>query len=287
MFGAMLGPQDISFDSMARHHQAVGDIVRAQPGRAGRRCVRSGHRAAEPGIRVRPHEAARPSAPSRWTRSSRTCAPKWPPSRASSRSCRTRRPSPSAARTRHQRLPAHAAERQPERDLHLGAAADGQDAAAARLRGRQHRHADLQPAGDGGYRPRPRAVARRHAAAGAGRAVQRLQPARGVGDLRARQPVLGDPRSAARNTSARPMRCRSCTCARRSGSLVPLDSRGAHAAGRPVRCSINHFGQLPAVTISFNLRPGLLAGPGGAGRWTTPSATCACRPPSAPASRAR
>ena len=31
MFGAMLGPQDISFDSMARHTQAVGDIVLAQP----------------------------------------------------------------------------------------------------------------------------------------------------------------------------------------------------------------------------------------------------------------
>ena len=31
MFGAMLGPQDISFDSMARHTKAVGDIVPAQP----------------------------------------------------------------------------------------------------------------------------------------------------------------------------------------------------------------------------------------------------------------
>ena len=31
MFAAMLGPQDISFDSMARHTKAIGDIVLAQP----------------------------------------------------------------------------------------------------------------------------------------------------------------------------------------------------------------------------------------------------------------
>src|SRR6185436_7998445 len=31
MFAATLGPQDISFDSMARHTKAVGDIISAHP----------------------------------------------------------------------------------------------------------------------------------------------------------------------------------------------------------------------------------------------------------------
>ncbi|HEY1221189.1 MAG: efflux RND transporter permease subunit [Bryobacteraceae bacterium] len=31
-FGLTLGPQDISFDNMARHHRAISEIVRAQPG---------------------------------------------------------------------------------------------------------------------------------------------------------------------------------------------------------------------------------------------------------------
>jgi HAE1 family hydrophobic/amphiphilic exporter-1 len=44
-----------------------------------------------------------------------------------------------------ERLSAHAAERQPERDLHLGPATGGQDAAASGVCGRQHRHADLRP----------------------------------------------------------------------------------------------------------------------------------------------
>ena len=78
----------------------------------------------------------------------------------------------------------------------------------------------------------------------------------------------------------------SSTCARRTGrwfrSTPWCDMRRQTGP-----LSINHFGQLPAVTISFNLRPGYLAGPGRRSRWTTPSATCACRPPSAPASRAR
>ena len=86
--------------------------------------------------------------------------------------------------------------------------------AAARLRGRQQRHADLQPAVDGGYRPRPR---RSLWASRRSRCRTRCSAptaAPGVGDLRARQPVLGDPGSAARNTSARPMRFPSSICAR-------------------------------------------------------------------------
>ena len=42
MFGGTLGPQDISFDSMAKHNHAVGEIVRAHPDVAGRRRIRAG-----------------------------------------------------------------------------------------------------------------------------------------------------------------------------------------------------------------------------------------------------
>ena len=54
-------------------------------------------------------------------------------------------------------LPAHSAEREPERDLRLGAASSRPK--CAQLPGFvdvNQRHADLQPAVDGGYRPRPR-----------------------------------------------------------------------------------------------------------------------------------
>ena len=35
-----MGPQDISFESMARHHRAIAEVVRARTGRAGRGRVR-------------------------------------------------------------------------------------------------------------------------------------------------------------------------------------------------------------------------------------------------------
>ena len=44
-----------------------------------------------------------------------------------------------------------------------------------------------------------------------------------------------------------------------SGRLIPLDSV-AHIAQESGPQTINHFGQLPAVTISFNLQPGVPLG---------------------------
>ncbi len=72
---------------------------------------------------------------------------------------------------------------EPGRDLRVDAEAGGGDEASAGLCGRAIGHADFEPAGDGRYRSRPGAVAGHHAAADSGRAVQRVQPARGVGDL--------------------------------------------------------------------------------------------------------
>ena len=62
--------------------------------------------------------------------------------------------------------------------------------------------------------------------------------------------------------------------------------------GRPASCRtvgpllVNHQGQQPAVTISFNLAPGYLARPGGRRHHAISSAKSACRRPSPPASRA-
>ena len=53
--------------------------------------------------------------------------------------------------------------------------------------------------------------------------------------------------------------CRCSTCARRSGALVPLDSLVSRQAGiGPLQ--VNHTGQVPSVTLSFNLRPGAALG---------------------------
>ncbi len=90
----------------------------------------------------------------------------------------------------------------------------------------------------------------------------------------------------ARSISAARKRCRSCTFALRKGSLIPLDAVvGFTRTVGPL--TVNHFGQLPAVNVSFNLKPGFSLGDAAAERERRASGSCACRPPSAPISRAR
>ena len=61
--------------------------------------------------------------------------------------------------------------------------------------------------------------------------------------------------------SAQPGRAfRSCTSARRRRQLVPLDDVVQTVARTVGPLSVNHFGQLPAATISFNLQPGFSLG---------------------------
>ena len=50
-----------------------------------------------------------------------------------------------------------------------------------------------------------------------------------------------------------------CTCDRRSGKLIPLNTVATVTTGvGPL--SVNHTGQLPSVTMSFNLKPGYALG---------------------------
>ena len=45
------------------------------------------------------------------------------------------------------------------------------------------------------------------------------------------------------------------------GPVVPLDTL-AHATEVVGPQAVNHFGQLPSVTVSFGLAPGVFLGPG-------------------------
>ena len=91
------------------------------------------------------------------------------------------------------------------------------------------------------------------------RALQRLRLAPGLDHLHADQPVLGDPGARCRSTSAIPPRSRMLYVRSASGQARAA-RRGRHAdAGRSGPLTVNHLGQLPAVTLSFNLQPGRLA----------------------------
>ena len=92
------------------------------------------------------------------------------------------------------------------------------------------------------------------------RALQRLRLAPGLAHLRADQPVPGDPGGAAASTSAIRTRCRLLYVRSSTGKLVPLDAVAKLRDGRRSAARSTHLGQLPAVTISFNLQPGVSLG---------------------------
>ena len=136
-------------------------------------------------------------------------------------------------------------------------------------RGRQQRPADQEPAGQRRPGSRQDLRARPDGQPGGDGAVQRVRHAAGVADLRAEQPVPGDHAGRA----GVPERSGGAVDALRavvgSGQLIPLEHGGQGRRPTSGRSSVNHTGQLPSVTISFNLKPGVAlgdavdAGPGG------------------------
>ena len=132
--------------------------------------------------------------------------------------------------------------------------------AAARLPGLQDvntRSADHEPADHGRHRPRQGLRARRHRRPDRERARGGVRLEAGLDDLHAVEPVLGDPRGRSAVTSGtrtalqlplHPLEswARSCRSTR---------SRGSTPGVGPL--TVNHLGQLPAVTLSFNTRPGV------------------------------
>ena len=90
MFAITLAPQDASFDWMASHNQAAGEVVRAHPDVQDVGVFVVGGNNAFMFARMKPREEQRPTP---WTRSSSNCAPESPPCPVSSYSCRILRPS--------------------------------------------------------------------------------------------------------------------------------------------------------------------------------------------------
>ena len=71
------------------------------------------------------------------------------------------------------------------------------------------------------------------------------------------QPVPRDPRT---RPHTHGKRCNRFICLRRGGGQVPLTTHRHDHASRPSPLQINHLGQFPAATISFNLAPGASLG---------------------------
>ena len=124
---------------------------------------------------------------------------------------------------------------------------------------------------------------RRHRAADRRRPLQRLRLPPGLHHLYAQQPVPGDlelePQYQTDPSALSMLYIRSA-----NGQLVPLDTVATSHSGRgPL--TVNHLGQFPSVTISFNLKPGVPLGEA-VPQWKKWPAI-PCPQLSAPASRAR
>ena len=93
------------------------------------------------------------------------------------------------------------------------------------------------------------------------RALRRLRPAHRLDHLYAIEPVSRHPRSRSRSAATSRI-CRRSICRhlrRPTIGQVPL-SAIAHVEQRPAPLLINHFGQFPATSISFNVAPGYSLG---------------------------
>ena len=72
--------------------------------------------------------------------------------------------------------------------------------------------------------------------------------------------VPGHPRGGERAIRTRPRCSRSSTSAPPSGGLVPLDTLGERNDTGVGPLTVSHSGQLPSVTVSFDLSPGVSLG---------------------------
>ena len=160
----------------------------------------------------------------------------------------------------------HAVPVQPRSRRRRGAAATGRrgwSSACGRCRSSATSRATSRPAACEltlDDRPRHRVAPRHHAADDRQRALQRLRPAPGLDHLHPAEPVPRGARGGARVPAA--ARRRSSTSTSRSASGAAGAARAVHARSSRARraAAINHQGQFPAVTISFNLAPGVSLG---------------------------
>ena len=169
----------------------------------------------------------------------------------------------------------------PDRDAALRGGARAAEGARGRAghRGPDERPRDHEPAGQRRDRSRQGGGARRHREPDRKRVLRRVRPALGLDDLRAGQRIQGAARARAAvpggsrravaallqgDAAARraPHGSRGCVArlgATGGGTVVPLDTL-AHTTQVVGPQTVNHYGQLPAVTISFGLAPGASLG---------------------------
>ncbi len=155
-------------------------------------------------------------------------------------------------------VPVHPAGRGHRGALPGIAGGPGEDRRAARLAGRHQRPSDHEPAGQRGDRPGQGLGPRHHRKPDRERPVQRLWLPAGLDDLHADQPVPGHPGAGAR-VPAGPGRPLPALRPLQQGPAGSAERRGQLRPGiGPL--TVNHLGQLPSVTISFNLKPGASLG---------------------------
>ena len=92
------------------------------------------------------------------------------------------------------------------------------------------------------------------------RALRRLRPALGLDHLRGHQRVQGAAGTRCRSTRHDPRALSLLYFKNPAGRADPAGYAGASGHRDRARRRINHYGQLPAVTISFNLQPGASLG---------------------------
>ena len=160
----------------------------------------------------------------------------------------------------------------------LGADRRGASAQPARLPGRHQRPADHEPAGRRRDRPRQGRGARRLDPEQIENALYNAFGSRQVSTIYTPTNeywvILEVEPQYQRDPSALSM----LYVRGGGGALVPLGAVAPHRHLGVGPLSINHLGQLPAVTISFNLAPGRGAGRGRRTGSRTPWRSCA-RPP--------
>ena len=150
---------------------------------------------------------------------------------------------------------------------------------------RLHRPGDEEPAHQPGDRSRQGGGGRPERHADPERALRRARAEVVVDDLRRRPRSTACCSSSIRSTRSRPTRCEKIAFKTPTGALVPLESvvDFKETVGPQ---SINHSGQLPSVSVSFGLRPGVSLGAATGARQAGRRPRC-CRRRSRPASRAR
>ena len=231
--------------------------------RAASRTPSARRRADEIIARLRPKLARGPGHQRCSCRRCRTCASA-AASRARSTSTRSRTPTSTSSATWAPRVLASAAQ-------------------AARAARRGHRSADRGPRSSTSTIDRDTAARLGHHAAGDRRhALRRVRPAPGRDLVHAAQPVPRGARGRRRSCRRAPTRSTRIYVRardRRRWCRCPA-SRSSRSAPTPL--SINHQGQFPPTTLSFNLAPGRRAGRGGRRHRRAPSGRSACRRASTP-----